>query len=728
MVERHHVSALLDGALQAGHPLALVSAPAGAGKSTALASWLAAKSVSSAWIQVDQLDQDPMRFWSAVVAALSEIEPGLAPKLKPSLRAQNVSFAEGPLVDLLNALDEIEQPVIIVLDDYHLISGTAVHDGVQSFIDGIPSHITLVISTRMDPPLRIGRLRVSGQLTELRGADLQFRASEANHFFANSGLTEDELNVLCSRTEGWAAGLVLAAASFARSRDPDSFVRDFAGDNRMVVDYVEAELWLGLGADTADRMLATSILDEMCGPLVDAVLGCEPGEGARWLESSAAENQLILPLDHRREWYRYHHLLQDWLQSELRRSQPTRIAELHILASGWHREHGDVEQAIKHALAAGATDEAAALIGQYGSTVFSEGQLVTVQGWLDALGPELVESQPWCTILQIWTLVIAGRFDMMDPRLDNAATLLASGVAGDETEMLTSSLTAATAVTAIARGDIGEALRNAEVMASASAEQDMNPLVAGIVGVCHVFAGQFEEARPHLVHSVRTAPLGGEFLIAVTSTLFLGIIAMEEGNIGAARHHALSAVNTAKQHHLTEYRQMALVHSLIARTMPDAALKTIRQHADRGVALSRRSSEPLMLAYALVSRAWVALENHAASDAEVDLTEAREILTHCPDPGIVLTFTARAEARLGGGRLQTPPRAGIPTTEMVEDLTNREITIVRLLPSRLTVREIAGELYVSQNTVKGHLKAIYRKLGVNERALAVQRARELHLL
>lgn len=722
VLARPRIDAVLDAAVRSSESMALVSAPAGAGKSTLLAHWLNRRDdLSSIWVQLDSGDNDAIRFWTGIITGLASLDEALPERFIPALRAPKTKFGESALPVLVNTLDEIDT-LVIVLDDYHIISNPDVHDGVQSLIDTLPDHVTLVLSSRIDPPLRLGKLRVSGRLTEIRATDLRFDATEALCFFDNK-LAAEDIDVLCERTEGWAAGLVLAASSLARSTDPQLFVQEFAGDDRLVVDYLATELWVGLDAQTAGIMLATSILDQMCGPLVDALVG--GGGGAKWLEQQLRNNQLLISLDENRHWYRYHHLLSDLLRSELARTETTRVTELHRCAAKWYLANDAPDSAIQHMFAAGDLDGAADIVGTRGSKLFSEGELSTVQGWLDMLGKERVSQHAWCSVLQVWTFVVAGEFDRVADSLDTAESLIAAGAGGDDTPLLAGSIAAVSAVTAIERGDVSEALNAAERIVASPDEHEVTALVSGIVGICRAWAGQFDLAETSLQSSAKLAPTEGEHLIACTSMMFLAILAVENDDFGRARHCAQQSLAHARAHHLTEYHQIALAHSILASCVFNETASDAFGHADRGVMLARRSSEPIMLAYALATRAEISTLAERIDAASIDLAEARNLLSHCADPGIVLTFVARREAHLGATHRVASKR---PSTALVDDLTDRELTIVRLLPSKLTVREIGNELHVSHNTVKGHIKAIYRKLGVNDRSLAVQRARELHLL
>ena len=295
----------------------LVSAPAGSGKSTLVASWASAHGSAVAWLQLEESDADAARFWVSVVAAIGRAEPELAARLEPIVLG---SMGAGQVVvpALVNELAALHHRLVVVLDDYHLIDDPAVHRGVESLIDLCPPQLTLVLVTRADPPFRLGRMRVRGRVREIRASDLRFDSDEAAALLgdAANGLGAQRLDDLCERTEGWAAGLVLAGLSLERSDDTDRFVRTFRGDDHLVAGYLTDELLAALDPDERRRMVEAAVLHRLSGPLLDSVTGSD--DGAAWLDGLAARNQLVIRLDAAGEWFRYHHLFRDMLLLEAR--------------------------------------------------------------------------------------------------------------------------------------------------------------------------------------------------------------------------------------------------------------------------------------------------------------------------------------------------------------------------------------------------------------------------
>ena len=532
-----------------------------------------------------------------------------------------------------------------------------------------------------------------------------------------------QIDQLVERTEGWAAGLALAAVSMRQSADPVSFVADFAGDDRLVVDYLATEFWDALTPEARDIMLTTSILDELCGPLVDAVAGID--RGTSWLERVAADNQLVLALDGQRHWYRYHNLLRDLLRAELERTRPDEIDG--APAAGDDLVRRRTASTTRRSGAPWPEEqllEAADLIATEAYRATDRGLMPTVMSWLDQLGDDILTQHLGCAMVQAWRLIFEGRFDEVEPWLATTRRLSDAVDPGDM-PFAAEEVDAAEALTCRGLGDVGAALAAAERLMASSGPDGPSAVVADIVGDCFLWAGRLDDARPLLEWAADECVRIGRHGTACTSRRDLAVLAMEDDDPGQARHHAQWVFDHAETHHLTEYHHIALAHSVAALTAFDEQRSVASDHADRGVELARRSKRPTMLAYALAARAQVRMASGESDLAAVDTTEARKVMARCPDPGMVLTVIARREAQLGDRSGTAKP---VRLNDLPESITPRELTVLRLLPSRLNVPEIAVELNVSPNTVKGHIKAIYRKLGVNERALAVQRARELRLL
>jgi LuxR family maltose regulon positive regulatory protein len=679
----------------------LVSAPAGSGKSTLINGWLDARGTPSGWLQLDEGDNDPSGFWAYVAAALGEAVPSLGESVAAIL-------GDGPdavVGAVVNEVGAVDGEVVLVIDDYHVVTNPDVHHGVEHLISLKPSNLVLVVSTRVDPPFRLGRLRVRDQLTEIRGDDLRFDTDEASWLLdaESNGLRRESVDRLQHRTEGWAAGLVLARLSLRGEDDVDGFVDSFYGDDQLVADYLTDELLASVEPDERRRLLEVSILERLSGPLIDEV--CEVDDGRGWLAGLAASNQLVIALDRTGTWYRFHHLLQDLLRAELERSSPARCAELHAAAGRWHAEAGDLMAAIEHYLHAGRRVEAADLVADNATTLLNIGRTYTVTRYIDRLA-DLVDQHEGLAIVHGWVSFVTGRFAEAERALAIASRLDTEGIDAGLIVSLS-------AMIHLARGDVTTGLDIVEQQVPIT--EPTHPMVLGAV---RVMGGRFDEARPFLAKANEMAADRPDYFVAAVAPTFEAVAELEKGRPDAARALATASIAFADEHRIGEAPQMALAHSVLARTSDES--REAMPAASRGVQLARRSPENVMLTYALASAADVAFhEGHP--DAVALLAEAQAVRDRCVDPGIAGRYLARVEARHGRA-----PRQRVDG--LVEELTERELAVLRYLPAELSQREIASELYVSLNTVKTHCKAIYRKLGVEGRKPAVQAARDHGLL
>ena len=432
-------------ALSAGHDrkLTLVDAPAGWGKTTLLAEWIACYQERRrfAWVSLDPADNDPVRFWTYVVAALQKASPRIAVH-SLELLGMGADPRQVVLPALLNELAGLPDQIVLLLDDYHLVTNRDIHEELAFVIGRMPPSLRLVIASRSDPPLPLARLRAGGDLLEVRTHELRFAASEAALLLNDAlglDLAEEDITLLCRRTEGWAAGLYLAALSLQRSPDADNFIRSFAGDNRHVVDYLSAEVLDGQPPDLRAFLLRTSVLERLSGPLCDAVL--ETSASAAILEQIERQNLFLVPLDSSRRWYRYHHLFRELLRSELHRTDPGLIPALHHRAAAWFGAVGSTDDAVHHLAAAADVAGAAELVAASWGPEFDRGRLFTVAGWLDLLPEQTVTGDPRLCVARAWIaldlrqLRDAGRWiEAAEARL--AGRGVASGTVGAEIAVL----------------------------------------------------------------------------------------------------------------------------------------------------------------------------------------------------------------------------------------------------------------------------------------------------
>jgi len=378
------------------------------------------------WFSLDESDNDAARFWAYAIAALQRVRAGIGEHALTLLDLPQTPI-EAVLSSLVNDLAEMPHDLALVFDDYHLVEAEPIHVAVGFLLEHMPPQMHLIISGRADPPLALARLRARGQLTELRAADLRFTLEEATAFFNDImelSLSEEDARALEVRTEGWIAGLQLAALSMREQEDVSEFISTFTGSNRHVLDYLTEEV-LGRQPEPLKAfLLRTSILNRLNGELCDAVVG---GDGAQaTLEILERTNFFVVALDEERHWYRYHHLFSEALRHRLRMMQPDQIPELHRRAAEWHEDHGFVEDAIKHALAMNDTERAARLVEQNTAAVVMRTEGATLLRWLEALPEELVRSRPRLSVAYAIAALFGGRLDDVEPLLRDAERALGS--------------------------------------------------------------------------------------------------------------------------------------------------------------------------------------------------------------------------------------------------------------------------------------------------------------
>lgn len=451
--------------------LTVVSAPAGSGKTTLLGEWLAEHSgrdpgAEVAWLSLDPADSDPNRFWTYVVAALRAVRPELGESARAMLESGHAPAIDIVLTMLLNDIAASPNDIVLVLDDYHVIESAEVHDAVSFLVDRLPPQLHLVILSRADPALPLARLRARGDLAELRAADLRFSAAEAAAFLGEVmglDLAPADVEALERRTEGWIAGLQLAALSMQGRDDVGGFVEAFAGNDRYIVDYLVEEVLQRQPPHVREFLLRTSILDRLCGPLCDAVTGQRGGSAT--LEELDRANLFVVPLDDRRRWYRYHHLFGDVLRAHLGAEPGEDARDLHGRASGWFAADGQIPEAITHALRGGLMDRAAALVESIARDTVRAYQPLRLLAWLREIPDEVVQQHPVLCVYYAFALFPAGEMEGALAWLDIADRLVGAPPPGaaeaDEWNSLPGIIAVARGYGAMAIGDVPETVEQA---------------------------------------------------------------------------------------------------------------------------------------------------------------------------------------------------------------------------------------------------------------------------
>lgn len=711
LVQRRRLGDLLNDGLARSVPLLLVSAPAGSGKSTLVAAWALDADRPVAWLQIEASDSDPASFWSSLVAAIGRCRPEVASVVGPLvIGAQGDGRVVVPAI--INAVVDVSDPLIVVIDDYHLIDDDSVHRGVERLVDLCPAQLTVVMCTRVDPPFRLGRMRVRNRLGEIRAEHLRFAADEATALLGAAGdeLSPERIDDLCSRTEGWAAGLVLAGLSLERAPDPGQFVDAFRGDDQLVVSYLSDELLDAMSAGDRQRLLETAVLDHLTGPLIDAVTGST--DGTSWLADVTNRNQLIVRLDSTGEWFRYHHLLRDLLLLEARRTMPQRLAELHGRAADWFASNGDRQQAVVHRFAAGDVPGAIAQMYFVGPDLLGRGQIRTLRGFLEQAG-DAASNDVACALGWGWCEYLSSQHDSALRWLDVALEVAPPSFDPVIAAPLRINL-------ALGSGDVATALECAR-RASAGGDLWQRPAeLATAVGAAYAWAGMHDEAHRALTIAIARCKAEQRLTAHVLTLIYIAIDEVEHSDEAASHAAAVAAVTTAESFGLAEYHGVAPAFAIRGRTAPDP--DSARADVSHALELARRATTDLVLAYVLTTCGDTLLDLGDDAGAAL-IVEARARIDRCADPGIAGRYLARIESR---HRLASPSMDTARSTRVL--LTERELAVLRYLPTKLSQRDIAAALYVSLNTVKTHCNAIFRKLGANDRKSAVQAARDRHLL
>jgi len=707
--------------LRAGSDLALtlVICPAGFGKTTLLAAWSQAETARKpvAWLTLDEGDNDPVVLWSYVVEALRQVCPAVslppAPHPAAPQRAEAAAFTDVVLPRLVSELND-SGDVVLVLDDFHRLSGAAL-DSMAAFIERAPSSLQLVVSTRVEPVLPLASLRAHGELIELRAGDLRFTPGETDEFLNGClglGLGRQDVEALLNRTEGWPAGLYLAALAMRREpADHHDFVTRFATSlNRYVTDFLMAEVLEAHDPAMQALMLHSSVLGRLCGPLCDAVL--EQQNSAEMLDELSRTNLFLVPLGDQVGWYRFHPLFAQLLRTELGRRQPGVVPALHRRAYSWHRDHGTTQEAIHHAIEAGEYAAAAVLI----KATWVKYPHSTVLAWLGRFPAEILGGDVRLLLVQAWALSRAARREEAARAIAAAERLgeSATGPLPDGFSSVEASLTTLRAV--FPWGDAGAQLEYGGLAAKLEGpESPWRPVACWAVGMGLYLHGEFGAADRWFAESAMLAPVSDRWLAAGSSLACRSLIAGEQGRPDDQRLLAETAVALMGEHGVEETcgeGWLALGASLAARGQIEEALPPI----ERATTVLRSAGQPAGLAMALLRQVPVLRILGARESAEAAIAEASSVIASCPDPGIL------------AGQLTAAKRSPRPGARPGQDLTEQERRVLSLLKSGLRQREIARELYVSRNTVHSHVQAIYRKLAVSTRADALERTRELGLL
>jgi LuxR family maltose regulon positive regulatory protein len=597
--------------------LTLISAPAGFGKTTLVAAWLARKPRRVAWLSLDEGDNDPARFLAHLGAAFQRADVSL-----DDLQALRQPAAETVLTAFINRIGRKTEALTLVLDDYHAIGQESVHQVLTFLLEHLPPTLRLVITTRADPPLPLARLRGRGELLELRASELRFNEAEAGAFLnevMGLELSAADVAALEARTEGWIVGLQLAALSLEGEANRTGFIRAFAGDNRYVLDYLLDEVFSRQEEQVQAFLLKTAILERLCGPLCDAVVGGSSGEGQRMLERLERAGLFLVPLDDRRRWYRYHHLFADLLCHRLHLTQPEAVAALRKRAAAWYEEAGHHGEALGQLFIAEEFAWAARLIEEAGpATLWERGEVATVRGWLAKLPGALVRERPKLLLLRVWVSHAMGEIEAIEPLLEEAEARLHA----EQEAALQGEVAALRGLLASVRGDTSAALE--QFLQALRVLPASDPYIRGraLTGLaeCHYLTGDLAAAARRFAEAGRA---GHNLAAALYSLWWLVNVQTLQGRLNEAEG-TCKAMKRLIAEHGSAFSGMDLAEVQLARLLcergeldaSEAMFQNVLQQGDR-------TSNPrvFLVAYLALARTLGAKGEWAAALASLDEAE-----------------------------------------------------------------------------------------------------------
>ena len=653
LVPRPRLTARLDEGLAQG--MVLVCAPAGYGKTVLLADWARHGRQPAAWLSLDAGDNDPARFWRHAVAALDRARPGTGERVAPLLGPPAPASFQGLVTALINDLAR-EEEARLVLDDYHVIGSPQVHESLAFLLEHRPAGICVMLASRSDPPLPLARLRARGQLTEIRETELRFTPAEATELLQQvvSAVPAASVAALAARTEGWAAGLQLAALSLRGQDDAAAFVAAFTGSHRYVLDYLAEEVLDRQDTQLRTFLRETSVLERLSGPLCDAVTGREGSQAL--LEEAERAGLFLIPLDEVRGWWRYHHLFADLLRARLQEEQPGRVAQLHRNAAAWYEEHELADDAIGHAAAAGETAWAARIIEQHYDMVYNiRGEAATIHRWLSVLPAEVVRSRPRLLLAQAIMAATGGHLHVVEPLLD-AVECAPPGWSNEPFEptagAAASFLINVPALTTLLRGYLAQFRGDAEATAAFAAQAlaEIKPEERLLSASAHAFLavaewlrGRLAAAERAFVSSVTGWREAGHLTTTAVRWYELVLVRRAQGRLDAAVltcQRALdSLVTSGRPLPAAGPGYVGLAEIAYQRDELDVALR----HATEGVALCRQFVHTTPLANGLATLAMIRQATGDPAGALAAITEAGQA---SPGPAGLLNPVPAQRARL----------------------------------------------------------------------------------
>jgi len=702
-------------------PVVVLSAGPGWGKTTALAQWASESERPFAWVSVDEKDNDPIVLLRYVAAALDRVS-AIDPSVFEALATPRVSLEATVVPRLGAALAKVGEPVVLVLDDLHLLENPACVDAITVLTKHVPEGSQMALSARGAPPLPLGALRARGLALEVGPDDLRMSEAEAGRLLsaADVDLPDEQIAQLTERTEGWCAGLYLAALSIRAGAESTKRADEFSGSDRLVSDYLQAELLEHLSPHDLRFLTRTAFLEWMSGPLCDAVL--EASGSAAMLEALARSNLFLVPLDGNREWYRYHYLFHELLRSELARTEPELVPVLLARAREWCEANGHPETAIGYAQQAGEVDRVARLVERSIQPAYQSGRLATAESWLDWLDTQgALERHAAVAVAGGLMAAVQGRPAEAERLADAAERASSNGPLPDGSPSSDAWLALLSAL--LCRNGLARMRADAKLAAQTIPRGSLlRPSALVLVGLSRWMEGDIDEADDLFADAVEESLEIGAPEPAAAALGERAMVAIGRGAWVAAEELADRGLSVIRRSRIDDYPVSASVYAVAARVALHRG-----NAAKAGGFLSQAQRLRPRLTYALpclsiqirleLARAYLSIAD--AGGARTMLREVDALLRRQPDLG---TLPAQVE------ELRTSLKTIHAKAPGASTLTTAELRLIPHLGTHLSFREIGERLYISSNTVKSQAMAVYRKLGVTSRSDAVERARDFGLL
>jgi LuxR family transcriptional regulator, maltose regulon positive regulatory protein len=552
-IARPRLSDLLDSSLD--RALILVSAPAGYGKTTLVSSWLKEKRIPAAWLSLDDGDNDPIRFLQYLVGTLATLVSSIEAEAPGMLQTNQPSQVENVINLIVNELASFPEPFVLVLDDFHVIHSESVTKILAYSLEHLPPQMHMALLSRTDPPLPLSRLRARNKLTDIRLDQLRFTRDETAAFLNDVmglKLSADDLSAMETRTEGWIAGLQLAALSMQNSKDIHTFVSAFTGSHHYVMDYLVEEVLKSQPQKTGAFLLQTSILDKMCAGLCESVIDAnpqEPVDGQATLEALEKMNLFVIPLDDERRWYRYHHLFADVLRKRLEQHHPGALPELNQRASQWFEQNGLIPEAVRHALTAGDQDRVIRMIEQYGAILVLSGEYNALSTWIKAVEPRS-QMHPWIHIIKAWLFILTGQPERAEELLQIAEKLISPLEVDTQNKLMLGAIATGRAYRSFINGDPNQTATFARQAVEDLPDVDIvsrsiRSIATALLGDACLMIGEFEQARKAYAEAVKIGKAAGDVHVVMVVDCSLGRIFMEQGLLHQAAELFAEALQMA---------------------------------------------------------------------------------------------------------------------------------------------------------------------------------------